>query len=162
MTSDPNVNADATAKFWKALRHDMTVMLGSGTAQPRPMTAQVDGAANHGPIWFFSSMDSELVLSGTSPARASFSFADMGHITFAHVNGQIALHNDRATIDRLWNPFVAAWYDGKDDPNLALLRFDPADAKIWFDASSILAGIEMLFGADPKHTFKDKVAAVML
>jgi general stress protein 26 len=162
MTIDTQTNADAITKFWKALRHDMTVMLESGTAQPRPMTAQVDGDADHGPIWFFSSMESELVLAGTTPTKAAFTFVDKGHGTFAHVNGHISLHNDRATIDRLWNPFVAAWYDGKDDPKLALLRFDPADAKIWFDASSIMAGIKMLFGADPKETFKDKVAEVTL
>jgi general stress protein 26 len=162
MTPDTQTNHDATAKFWSALRHDMTVMLESGAAQPRPMTAQVDGDADHGPIWFFSSMESELVLAGTTPAKAAFTFVDKGHGTFAHVNGHISLHNDRATIDRLWNPFVAAWYDGKDDPKLALLRFDPANAKIWFDASSIVAGIKMLFGADPKETFKDKVAEVTL
>ena len=32
-------------------------------------------------------------------------------------------------IDRLWNPFVAAWFEGKDDPKLQLLRFDPADIR---------------------------------
>ena len=36
---------------------------------------------------------------------------------------------DRAAIDRLWNRFVAAWFEkGKDDPKLALLRFDPERA----------------------------------
>jgi general stress protein 26 len=162
MTTDAETNANATAKFWKALRSDMTVMLESGAAHARPMTAQIDGDADQGPIWFFGSMESELVLAGTTPAKAAFTFVDKGHGTFARVNGHLSLHNDRATIDRLWNPFVAAWYDGKDDPKLALLRFDPADAKIWFDASSLFAGIKMLFGSDPKEDFKDKVAEVIL
>lgn len=162
MTADPETTQNAKDKFWKALRSDMTVMLESGTGQPRPMTAQVDGDVDQGPIWFFASMESDLVVGGTTPAKAAFTFVDKGHGTFSHVNGQLALHNDRATIDRLWNPFVAAWYTGKDDPKLALLRFDPADAKIWFDASSIFAGIKMLFGSDPKEDFKDKVAEVTL
>ena len=65
-------------------------------------------------------------------------------------------------IDKLWNRFVAAWYEGKDDPKIALLRFDPASAEIWIDASSAVAGIKMLIGIDPKKDYKDKVAEVSL
>lgn len=70
--------------------------------------------------------------------------------------------NDRAVIDRLWSSFVAAWYEeGKDDPSLVLLRFEPS-AQIWLDASNLLAGIKILFGANPQKDYKDKVAKVKL
>ena len=70
---------------------------------------------------------------------------------------------NRATIDRLWNRFVAAWYEGgKDDPKLALLRLDADRAEIWLDGSSFVAGIKMLLGVDPKEDYKDKVAEVSL
>jgi hypothetical protein len=76
--------------------------------------------------------------------------------------GEPGVH-DRAVIDRLWNRFIAAWFKGgKDDPKLALLRFDAERAEIWIDASSLVAGIKMLFGADPKKDYKDKVAEVEL
>ena len=65
-------------------------------------------------------------------------------------------------IERLWNPFVAAWYDGKDDPKLALLRFDAERAEIWENASSLVAGLKLLLGADPKRGYRDKVAQVDL
>ena len=66
-------------------------------------------------------------------------------------------------IDRLWNPFVAAWYeDGKDDPQLALLRLDAECAEIWLDGSSLVAGVKALLGGDPKTDYKDKVAEVEL
>ena len=66
-------------------------------------------------------------------------------------------------IDRLWNPFVAAWYEGgKDDPKLALLRFDTEGAEIWLNENSLLAGVKMLFGVDPKKDYQDKVANVDL
>ena len=77
------------------------------------------------------------------------------------MHGSLKLDNDRAAIDRLWNRYVGAWYDGKDDPKLALLRLDAERAEIWLDASSLVAGIKMLFGADPKQD-KDKVAEVQL
>ena len=55
----------------------------------------------------------------------------------------------------------AAWFDGgKDDPKLALLRLAPENAEIWLDASSVVAGIKLLFGADPKEDYRDNVAKV--
>jgi len=65
---------------------------------------------------------------------------------FATLHGGLTIDNDRAAIDRLWNRYVAAWYErGKDDPKLALLRLDAERAEIWLDASSLVAGIKMLF-----------------
>ena len=46
------------AKFWKALRSDMTLMLGlDGVADShaQPMTAQFENDQDGGPIWFFTS-----------------------------------------------------------------------------------------------------------
>lgn len=65
------------ARLWKALRSDMTVMLGLANRQDhllRPMTVQIDGEANHGPLWIFSARDTELVeaLSGDDDAFISF------------------------------------------------------------------------------------------
>ena len=86
-----------------------------------------------------------------------------GHDLFATIHGRISVDHDRVTIDRLWNRFVAAWFEsGKDDPNLVLLRFEPERAEIWGDASSFLAGIKLFLGIDPKKDYKDKVAEVNL
>jgi general stress protein 26 len=156
--------AELEAKLWKALKSDMTIMLGldgDDDAHPRPMTAQLED--DKGPIWFFTSTESELVqqLNGGSDAIATFT--SKGHDLFATLHGKLYLDNDRAVIDRLWNRFVAAWFDkGKDDPKLALLRFDPDQAEIWLDASSIVAGIKMLLGVDPKKEYRDHVAKVAL
>jgi general stress protein 26 len=82
---------------------------------------------------------------------------------FATLHGSLKIDNNRAVIDRLWNRYVAAWYErGKEDPNLTLLRLETERAEIWLDASSLVAGIKMLFGADPKQDYKDKVAEVRL
>ena len=79
------------------------------------------------------------------------------------MHGSLQLDNDRRNIDRLWNRFVAAWFEGgKDDPKLALLRLDAEQAEIWLDGSSLVAGIKMLLGVDPKESYKDQVAKVAL
>jgi general stress protein 26 len=152
------------AKFWKSLKSDMTMMLGLDGVEDghaRPMTAQFEHET--GPIWFFTATDNTIVQKLPQNNRAIATFSSKGHDLFATVHGRITRDDDRRTIDRLWNPFVAAWYEGgKDDPKLALLRLDPETAEIWLDGSSIIAGIKMLLGADPKKDYKDNVAKVTL
>ncbi|MEO8243306.1 MAG: pyridoxamine 5'-phosphate oxidase family protein [bacterium] len=158
--------ADITADFWRQLRSDRIVMLGMEDDAPttlRPMTAQIDGDADVGPIWFFSSTESTIVKRLANQDVALFSFVSKGHDIFATVHGHLMRSADRAAIDRLWNPWVAAWYEGgKDDPKLALMRFDPVQAEIWRDGSSFLAGLKLMFGADPKVDYADNVAKVSL
>lgn len=151
-------------KFWKQLKSDMTVMLGLDIEgqHAQPMTAQLEND-EHGPIYFFTSKDTDLVRQLGQGHAAMIHFAAKGHDLFACVSGDLSPHNDRATVDRLWNPFVAAWYEGgKDDPKLQLLRFDPHDAQIWLNESSLFSGIKLLLGRDPKKEYADKTADVRL
>ncbi len=151
------------AHFWGALKSDRTMMLGLDGVEDghtRPMTAQTENG-HGGPIWFFTAKDNAIVRKLASGDRAIATFMSKGHDLFATVHGRVSLNSDRAVIERLWNPFVAAWYEGgKDDPKLRLLRLDPERAEIWQDASSLVAGFKMLFGADPKQDYKDNVAKV--
>ena len=128
----------------------------------RPMTMLVEGEKS--PLWIFTARDSVLVKNLRNGAHADATFASKGHDLFATIHGRIALAMDRAAIERLWNPFVAAWFEGgKEDPNLALLRFDAERAEIWLDEYSLIAGVKMMLGAgDPKKDYKDKVAEVSL
>jgi general stress protein 26 len=161
----PN-EADITAKFWKALKSDMTVMLGLCGVQEghtAPMTAQLEDEAGRGPIWFFTAKDVNLVKAMGQSHAAGAQFVSKGHDVFASVQGTLSVDNDRAMIDRLWNRFVAAWYPGgKEDPKLTLLRFDPTHAHVWLNENSLFAGIKILMGSDPKKDYKDKVADVNL
>lgn len=152
------------AKFWKALKSDMTMMLGLDGVEDghaRPMTAQLDGERS--PIWFFTSSENAIVQHLKQNSRAIATLASKGHDIFATVHGTVSRDTSRATIDKLWNRFVAAWFEaGKDDPKLVLLRLDAERAEIWVDASSMVAGIKMLLGVDPKKDYRDKVAEVQL
>ena len=142
--------ADLAAKFWKALKSDRTVMLGLPDVET-------------GPIWIFTSSETDLVHALDNEGRDAFiHFADKGHHLFAAVDGQLRIDTDYETVNRLWNPFIAAWFEGKDDPKLRLLRFEPADAHIWLNENSLFAGVRMMLGADPKKEYKDKVGEVRL
>jgi general stress protein 26 len=162
---------DITCKFWDALRSDRTMFLGlaeGADGHARPMTAQLEdeekrGDLYHGPIWFFTSTDGSLYQQITPGARAMAHFVSKGHDVWATVHGRLTTSQDRAVIDRLWNRFIAAWYPGgKDDPSVALIRLDPDEAEIWIDASSVVTGMKMLLGMDPKPDYTNKVAKVSL
>lgn len=157
--------AELEARFWKALKSDMTMMLGINgvrESHTRPMTALLEGE-DRGPMWFFTTRDNELVRRLQGAERAVATFVSKDHDLFAAVHGDLSVDTDRAVVERLWNPHIAAWYEGgKSDPKLALLRLDPDEGQVWADASSMLAGIKMLFGADPKKEYKDQVAKVDL
>ena len=154
------------AKFWKALRSDMVVMLGLAGVEEghcHPMTAQFDNEMPEGPIWFFTTKDTDLVRSMGGSHRAIAQFVSKGHDVFASIHGELSVDNDRARIDRLWNRFAAAWYEGgKDDPRLQLIRFDPDHAQIWLNENSLFSGAKILLGGDPKKSYRDKVADVRL
>lgn len=162
----PN-DAEIEAKFWKELKASPFLMLGlngarDGHAQPMTAILEDAGEGQHGPLWFFTAQDNGLVGALTQSTRAMAHYVAKGHDLFATIHGELSVHSDRATIDRLWNSHVAAWYEGKDDPKIALLRLDPERAMIWLGGSSIGAAIDRLLGRDPKEDYKDKMAEVTL
>ena len=150
-------------RLWKALGKDRTVMLGATGVAPRPMTALAED--HRAPLWFFTASDTELAqsLEGSRGHAATATFAAKDHDLFATISGHVVIDNDRAVIDRLWNPFIAAWFEkGKDDPKLRLLRMDTGDAHVWLNESSLLAGVKLLLGVDPKKSYQDKAGDVDL
>lgn len=150
------------SKFWKALSSDMVIMLSIANvedAHARPMTAQIE--EDKSSIWFFTSTENTLVKNINRSSKGVGTFVSKNHDLYATIHGKLTLDNDKVVIDRLWNEFVAAWYEGgRSDPKLALLRFQPSKGEVWLSGSSIIAGIKMLLGSDPKHDYKDNVAKV--
>lgn len=157
-------DAAIEARFWKDLKASPFVMLGLDGARDghtQPMTAQIEG--DSGPLWFFTTRDNGLVQALSQSHRAIATYTGKGHDLFASIHGTLSIDPDRATVDRLWNPHVEAWFEGgKNDPKLTLLRLDTEQAKIWLDGSSIGAMITRLLGKDPKASYKDNVAEVAL
>lgn len=152
---------EIASKFWKSLKSDRTFMLGltGEDDDAQPMTGMIEDD-REGPIWVFTSTDTDLAHKAGAAHLAYGHFAGKGHALFASFHGELIVNQDRDVIDRLWNPFIAAWYSGKDDPKLLLLRFDVHHAHVWLNENSLLAGVKMMFGTDPKKDYKDKAADI--
>jgi general stress protein 26 len=153
-------------KFWKALDDSPFVMLGIEGARygaTQPMSANFeDEDRERGCLWFFTANDHDFTRALGESSRGIGAYSAKGHGLFASIRGTLVIDNDRATIDRLWNPIVAEWYEGKDDPKLALVRFDLDDAKIWLsDIGGFLKpAFNKLFGRKPEAGMNEKVAEV--
>ena len=146
-------------KFWDSVKADRTVMLGLKGVEDdrtRPMTAMIDEGADgddRGTIYFFGSKTDGIGQDLQHSTRAVAAFSSKGHDVFAHIHGTLSPSDDRAVIDRLWNPIIASWYkDGQDDPDLQLIRFDATKADVW-EASQFAtlkaAALKMMFDVDP-------------
>ncbi|WP_156679416.1 pyridoxamine 5'-phosphate oxidase family protein [Sphingomonas profundi] len=158
-------DAEIEDSFWSALKTSPFIMLGldgarDGHTQPMTAITEQDGS---GPLWFFTSKDNGIVSALGQAHRAIATYTSKGHDLFATIHGELSVQTDKATIDRLWNPHVAAWFEGgKDDPKIALLRLDTETAQIWLSGSSMVAAVKRLFGRDPKKDYEGKVAEVTL
>ena len=155
-------------KFWEALKRSPFIMLGIDGARDgatQPMTVNFeDEDRETGVLWIFTAKDHDFTRAMGQSNRAIGSYSGKGHDLFASLRGTLEIHNDSATIERLWSPMVAEWYEGKDDPKLALVRFDVEDAKIWLsDVEGFLKpAFNKLFGRKPEAGMKEKVAEVSL
>lgn len=124
------------------------------------MTAQIDGQDGDKQIWFFASRSENLVKGIEQSNRAIATYASRGNDLFASIHGKLVVDNDPAVIERLWNPIIASWFkDGKDDPDLALIRFDADTADVWeasAGATLEAAALKMLFNVDPGKEHQDE------
>jgi general stress protein 26 len=133
--------------FWKKLADSPFVMIGiDGGGHHEPLTAQLD-KDQVDTLFFFIGKDNRLAGGGQAMAQ----FVSKGHDFFACLSGKARIDNDFGLIDKLWNKQVEAWFPGgKDDPNLALLRFDIDDAEMWETDMSLAGKVKMLFGGKIK------------
>ncbi|HVM37325.1 MAG TPA: pyridoxamine 5'-phosphate oxidase family protein [Sphingomicrobium sp.] len=171
MTDETPAEREARLRksFWEALDDSPFMMLGlQGVedSRTRPMTAQVDNpdAEDGGTIYFFGARSESLVQAIGGGHRAVATYVSKDHKVFAHVHGKLVLVDDREIIDRLWNPMIASWYkDGRDDPELALIRFDADQADVWEAqaGTTIKAAVLRMLGRDPDQDEQRKNQAAV-
>lgn len=135
--------AQLKADLWKKMAESPFVMLGlEGGGHSEPLTAQLD-PDQVDTLFFFIGKDNRAAKGG----RGMVQFVSKGHDYFACLAGSARIDNDFAQIEKLWNKQAEAWFPGgKDDPNLALLRFDIDDAELWETDMSLTGKAKMLFG----------------
>ena len=116
----------------------LTTVDEGGDLHSRPMSSNGDIDAN-GDIWFFTNASSHKVSEIEKLPKVNVSFADPDNQRYVSVSGTAQLVRDRAKIDELWRPEFKIWFpEGKEDPEVALLRVSLEKAEYWDSPSSTI------------------------
>ena len=129
---------DHREKFWNRLDGVNSGMLGlAEDARLVPMSHYADAEARK--LWFITARDTDLARALASGAKdALHVVSDGGKGLFARIHGTLALSDDRAKLDELWNAVASSWFeDGQQDDDVQLLRLDLAEAEVWVTGGSL-------------------------
>jgi general stress protein 26 len=110
-----------------------------GDLHSRPMSSNGDIDPN-GDLWFFTGASSHKVSEINDTPRVNVSFADPSNQHYVSVTGRAQLVRDQKKIDELWREQFKMWFpEGKEDPNVALLRIKIEKAEYWDSPSSTIS-----------------------
>jgi general stress protein 26 len=122
----------------------LTTVDETGDLHSRPMSSNGDIDQN-GDIWFFTSASSHKVSEIQKLPKVNLSFADPDNQQYISISGNAQLVRDRDKIEELWRPEFKMWFpEGKDDPDIALLRVSLKKAEYW-DSPSSTVGFMLSF-----------------
>jgi general stress protein 26 len=113
----------------------MTTVGEDGTLSSRPMYAlEPDGA---GDLWFFTRLASPKTAEVSRGGEVNLAFSHPGKQHYVSVTGRAEIVRDRGHIGDKWAEPLRTWFpDGKDDPQLALIRVHPERGEFWDSPSA--------------------------
>ncbi|HET6227174.1 MAG TPA: pyridoxamine 5'-phosphate oxidase family protein [Bacteroidia bacterium] len=56
-------------------------------------------------------------------------FSNDSDIEYMSLFGHAEIYRDQKVIDRVYDSFADNWFEGKEDPNITLIRFTPSDGR---------------------------------
>ncbi|MGB3747364.1 MAG: pyridoxamine 5'-phosphate oxidase family protein [Rhodanobacter sp.] len=116
----------------------LTTHAADGSLVSRPVqTLKLDA---NGELIFFTAANSHKIAELTDDADANLAYAHPGEHRYVSVRGRARMDRDDDTIDELWTIAQKIFFpDGRDDPNLMVLRIRVRDAVYWETADSMVA-----------------------
>ncbi|HEY3121788.1 MAG TPA: pyridoxamine 5'-phosphate oxidase family protein [Vicinamibacteria bacterium] len=121
----------------------LTTVAQDGALRSRPMaTADVEF---DGDLWFFTRARAPKAEELMDDQRVNVSFADHDENRYVSVSGRATLVRDRDRVRALWSRFHKAWFpEGKNDPDLALIKITVDRAEYWDGPASKMVHLAWL------------------
>ncbi|MFC7356517.1 pyridoxamine 5'-phosphate oxidase family protein [Jejudonia soesokkakensis] len=121
---------------------DFTMMATNLKKQPLsvvPMsTKKVDDLGN---IWFLSGADSDHNADIQKDSNVQLMYSGGSDMKFLSIYGTAEITKDKAMIEELYGKTDNIWFDGKDDPNVSVIKFIPSEAAYWDSGSNKLVNL---------------------
>ena len=115
----------------------MLTTIDGGSLRSRPM--QTQDFELDGDLWFFTSSNTHKAEEIEKDNRVNVSYAEPGSNSYVSISGTAEIVRDRAKIDEYWNDILKAWFpEGKDSPDLVLLKVAVEQAEYWDSPSSTI------------------------
>lgn len=131
-------------EFWNAFADSPFIMmrLRDSDEHSEPMTAHLDREAHH-EIWFFTAQSNRIAKGG----KAIGEVITKGNNVFASIKGTLVEEADKAVWDKHWTTNVEAWFpNGRNDPQVKMLRFEIEDAEVWTAHASESGKVKLMTG----------------
>jgi general stress protein 26 len=123
----------------------------------RPMaTQEVDDEGN---FWFLSKKSSNKNDEIDDDPEVQLFYSNTGSSEYLAVFGYAEIVKDKSKLEELWSPFAKAWFtEGKDDPEISIIRVRPVDAYYWDTKNNKLVSlIKIAAGAVTGKTMDDGI-----
>ncbi len=146
MTQNSSDGIKELAKLIHGVKFAMlTVQTPEGHLHSHPMTTQ--DVEFDGDIWFIGGKDTAQVSAMRSHPQVNVSYARPDKGVYVSVNGTAELVEDRAKLDELWSDMYKAYFpEGKEDPNIQLIRISAHGAEYWESEGKVRSLIALARG----------------
>lgn len=95
----------------------------------RPMAIQkVDDL---GRVYFFSGKDSNKNKHIKANSKMQLTISNDANSEYMSLYGEGEVYRDQKEIDEMYSAFANSWFDGKEDPNITIIRFTPSAVHYW-------------------------------
>ena len=113
----------------------MLTTIDGGVLRSRPMDTQKTDF--DGTLWFLTGADTHKDDEIKKDNRVNVSYAAPDDNKYVSVSGTAEILRDQAKINELWSPVHKAWFpEGKDDPNIRVIKINVEQAEYWDSSSS--------------------------
>jgi len=124
---------EAIDKFKELVKHESTCLFTTRLTEvpltTRPMGIQE--VCDQGNFWFLSSSESDKNAEIEDDSRVQLFISNTSNYEFLSVYGTATISRDREKIDKYFNQLTKAWFDGKDDPRITVIKVTPQEGFYW-------------------------------
>jgi len=95
----------------------------------RPMTVQT--VDEHGRLYFFCHKQTKVYDDLKESGDMQLTCSSDKNSEYLSLYGNAEVYRDQSQIDKMYTQFANNWFDGKEDPNLYIIRLSPETGHYW-------------------------------
>lgn len=134
MSKENLFNAEAIEKLKELSEKARICMFITNLNDKSPLNSRPMGLQEcdqEGNLWFISSKESGKNIQIEHDNEVQLYFMNNSNHEYLSIKGDAYIYDDKATIEDKWSVVANAWFDGKDDPDVSIIRVTPEEVYYW-------------------------------